>query len=145
MTAAATTTGAPPKGVLLDMGMARGVREIFAEHGIDAVHVEDLEMTAATDAEVLELARGRGLAVVTTDTGCATAVARSGALAPSVVTLRLDNPNREGQVAALEGLLSKVQLSELHSCVVILERERFRKRALPALGCRTKRADDPSS
>jgi predicted nuclease of predicted toxin-antitoxin system len=120
--------------MLLDLGMARGVQDMLVARGIEAVHVGDLEMATATDAELLELARRRGLVVVTTDTGCATMVARSGALAPSVITLRLDDPNGQGQVAALEGLLSKIALSELCCCVVTLERERFRKRALPPLG-----------
>jgi predicted nuclease of predicted toxin-antitoxin system len=122
------------QGFLLDLGVACQVLEVLRGRGINAVHAAELGMSSATDAALIRHAVENDLVVITTDTGCANLVARSGALAPSVITLRLDNPNGAEQVAAIEGLMGKLGLDDLQGCVVSLERERFRKRALPPLG-----------
>lgn len=122
-----------PTGFLLDLGVARQVLPALQARGYDVSHSLDLGLRDATDAELIAHALERNLVIITTDTGCANVVARSLATAPSVITVRLGNPNAEGQIAALEGLLAKLSLDELESCVVSLERERFRRRSLPPL------------
>jgi predicted nuclease of predicted toxin-antitoxin system len=120
-----------PAGFVLDMGISPRVEEMLVAGGHEAVHLRNIGMRKASDAVIVELARERGFAVVTTDTDLATIVALSGRTEPSVITMRLDNPSADEQVSALENLFRAFPVGELESVLVTLERGRYRCRRLP--------------
>ena len=62
---------------------------LLREAGIDALHVADLGMSSAEDAEILAWCRDNGAVAVTFDADFHAAIALSGGTAPSAIRLRL--------------------------------------------------------
>ena len=115
---------------LLDMGISRKAIPILQRRGHTALHVEDLALAFADDRVILDEGRSRNAVVVTSDKDLANYVSIDRARSPSVITLRLDNPNAAEQIAALNALLDALTPDQLDACIITLERNRFRRRAL---------------
>jgi len=76
------------KGLLLDQGLPRSATRLLVELGFVAVHVADVDMSEASDREILEYARAQNLIVVTLDADFHMLLAAIGAASPSVIRLR---------------------------------------------------------
>jgi predicted nuclease of predicted toxin-antitoxin system len=120
-----------PLGLLLDQGISPKVAVALCGSGFRAEHVHALGLATATDAEIVAAAQEKRFVVVTTDSDFSAIVARSRQRSPSVITLRLDNPTAEQQIAAVQALLRKLGMDELESCLIALEQHRYRRRPLP--------------
>ena len=83
--------------VLLDQGLAPRAARLLAERGIDAIHVSQMGMAEAEDAEVLEAARESGRVCVTLDHDFHTHLAMAGHGRPSVILLRIEGLSAEQQ------------------------------------------------
>jgi len=115
---------------LLDMGISQKVAPLLQQHGHTADHVDDLGLATADDDVIADEARRRGAVVITSDKDFGALVKLSGHSTPSVITLRLDNPNAAEQIVALAGLLNTLPAGGLDHCLITLERGRYRRRAL---------------
>jgi predicted nuclease of predicted toxin-antitoxin system len=73
---------------LLDNGVPYGAARLLNDEGESAVHVRDLGMSSAEDADILEHAQNSGYVVVTFDADFHTLLALRGAEYPSVVRIR---------------------------------------------------------
>jgi predicted nuclease of predicted toxin-antitoxin system len=71
--------------LLLDQGLPRSAVKHLRAAAVDAEHVGDLGMHAATDAEILQEAMKRDAVVVTLDADFHHLLAASHATSPSVV------------------------------------------------------------
>ncbi len=117
--------------LVLDQGLPRSAVELLTRAGHEVVHVGDIGMSRATDAEILAFARERGGVVVTLDADFHGLLARDGAIAPSVIRLRV-----QGMGAAA---VCELVLSVIDSCAeplaggaaVTANEERARVRLLP--------------
>jgi predicted nuclease of predicted toxin-antitoxin system len=119
-----------PRGFLLDMGISPKVLDVLRGRGLTVVHIQDIGMAAADDAVILDTARQQDAVVITSDKDLANHVTLQGATSPTVITLRLDNPTAEEQIAALTALLDALPVGGLDSCLITLERSRYRRRPL---------------
>ena len=80
---------------LLDQGLPPRAAVLLREAGWDAIHVRELGMAAASDADVLKLASLEACVCVTLDTDFHALLARHGSKNPSVILIRregLDAP-----------------------------------------------------
>ncbi|MBN2022766.1 MAG: DUF5615 family PIN-like protein [Pirellulales bacterium] len=68
--------------LLLDQGLPRSTVHHLADIGVAAEHVGDLGLARATDAQILDVARERGSAVVTLDADFHALLATSRAAGP---------------------------------------------------------------
>ena len=116
---------------LLDMGVSPLVGRFLQGVGYQVAHAKDIGLGRASDADLLEHARRSNAIVITTDKDLGNIMVSSGSALPSVITMRLDNPSAEEQVAALRSLLERLRPEDLTQCLVTLQRNRFRRRALP--------------
>ena len=73
---------------LLDQNVAYRCVALLAEGGDEVEHVRDLEMSLASDADIVAAAVERGAIVVTCDKGFHGALARSRRRSPSVIYIR---------------------------------------------------------
>jgi predicted nuclease of predicted toxin-antitoxin system len=119
-----------PRGFVLDMGISPKVLDVLRGRGLTAVHVQDIGLATADDAVILDTARQEGAVVITSDKDLANHVTMQGALSPTVITLRLDNPTADEQIAALTALLDVLPAGALDACLITLERGRYRRRPL---------------
>lgn len=82
---------------LLDQNLSPLLVELLAHLGHDAVHVRQLGMSRASDAEIMATARDDNRVVVSGDTDFGELLARTNAASPSLVLFR-----RQGQRRAAE-------------------------------------------
>jgi predicted nuclease of predicted toxin-antitoxin system len=76
--------------LLLDQGVPRSAAALLVSDGHDAVHVGDVGLSAAADAQVLSAARNEQRTVVTLDADFHAIMARTGATDPSVIWIRTE-------------------------------------------------------
>jgi predicted nuclease of predicted toxin-antitoxin system len=87
--------------VLLDQGLAPRAAAILRDHDWDAVHVSEIEMQAADDADILNLARNTDRICITLDHDFHAHLAFTKAGLPSVVLLRVQGLDGAGQAALI--------------------------------------------
>ena len=100
--------------ILLDQEVPRDTAQELRAGGVDAVHVGDLGMPAATDTGILDAARAREAVIVTLDAGFHTILAVSGANRPSVIRIRQQGLKTAAFVHLLGNLLSQCE-ADRHS------------------------------
>ena len=122
----------PTIGVLLDQGLPRAAAPLLRAVGIDSLHLADVGMSSADDADVLAEARRRGWFVATLDSDFATLLAASGASEPSVIHLRVQGLTA-GPLADLLVKVVALKGPELSAgaVVTVLPPARVRHRLLP--------------
>lgn len=99
--------------LLLDQGLPRSAATLLTTAGIDTVHVGDLGLSSAEDAAILQAALEANRAVVTLDADFHTLLALSGAIAPSVIRIR---------IVALRGeALAELLLAVIAQCTTDIE------------------------
>src|SRR5579863_7481748 len=91
--------------LLLDQGLPRSTVEFLHKAGFEAAHVGDLGLASASDAKILDFARGQGHVVVTLDADFHALLAFSGAMEPSVIRIRMEGLRAEELARLLEDVL----------------------------------------
>jgi predicted nuclease of predicted toxin-antitoxin system len=76
--------------LLLDQGLPRTAVDRLRDLGIEAEHVGNLGLAAATDEEILKTASDRNAVIVTLDADFHGLLARSRATSPSFVRIRVE-------------------------------------------------------
>ena len=76
--------------LLLDQGCPRSTALILNQAGWDVVHVAEIDMSRATDVEILDVARQQQRICVTLDADSHTYLAVTNAATPSVIRLRIE-------------------------------------------------------
>jgi predicted nuclease of predicted toxin-antitoxin system len=74
--------------LLLDANLSPSLTAGLADAGFQALHVGDVGLLTASDAEIIDHARSNDLVVVTVDSDFAAMLAVAGAATPPVVQLR---------------------------------------------------------
>lgn len=117
---------------LVDHNLSPGVANLLRSVGHDAVHTGDIELAAATDMEILEVARTESRVIMSADTDFGTLLAARRTARPSLVLIRLRSPRRAGELAELlVANLDAVTEDLDEGAIVVLEDERVRIRHLP--------------
>jgi predicted nuclease of predicted toxin-antitoxin system len=75
--------------LLLDQGLPRSTTSFLQQSRVTSFHTADLQLSKASDLEILAYAEQRNLTVVTLDSDFHMLLAASGAVSPSVIRLRL--------------------------------------------------------
>jgi len=117
--------------LLLDQGLPRSAVRQLVERGMAAEHVGDLGMATASDAHILKAARERQAIVVTLDSDFHTLLARSRAISPSVVRLRIEGLKGEALATILQNVLTVAETELESGAVVSVTTDRIRVRRLP--------------
>lgn len=100
--------------------------------GFDAVHVRDLGLAAAEDAEVLATAESDERILVSADSDFGTLLAATRAARPSVVFLRRTNGRRYDEIASLlTANLPQVADDLRAGAMVVIDQEEMRISRLP--------------
>ncbi len=86
---------------LVDNNLSPRLGDRLRAAGHDIVHVRDIDMRSATDAVVIEAARGDGRILISADTDFGTLLARTHATKPSFLLLRRASGRRAAEQAAI--------------------------------------------
>ena len=118
-------------GVLLDQGLAPATASILRRHGFDAVHVSEIGMERSEDVEILERARNEQRVCVTLDHDFHAHLAHLGSGRPSVVLLRVQSLDAEGQAELIRQVFVRCATALTEGAAVSADRHSVRVRRLP--------------
>jgi len=114
------------------------VSHILACHlrniGYDAIHVREYRLHAAEDEVVLNRAATENRILITQDNDFGGILADSGSTGPSVILFRRTSGEPDVQFQLLSRILKGLEESLNKGCIVVVEPNRVRVRALPMFG-----------
>jgi predicted nuclease of predicted toxin-antitoxin system len=119
------------KGVLLDQGLAPRAAALLRQHGLDAVHVSEIGMEKSEDIQILEWARNVDRVCVTLDHDFHAHLALTGHGRPSVVLLRVQGLDAQGQADLIRSVCLQCEAALSEGAAVSANRESIRVRRLP--------------
>jgi predicted nuclease of predicted toxin-antitoxin system len=116
---------------LVDMPLSPGMARRLAELGYDATHVSTLGLASASDSSLLELARREGRVIITADLDYPRLLALTEAEGPGLILFRGGNYSEQEAMDRMGRVLESVLPEELASSIVVVEKDRIRRRRLP--------------
>lgn len=116
---------------LVDMPLSPGVAAWLREQGYEAVHACEIEMSKAADETLLSYAKTNNMTVITADLDYPRLLALTQEEGPGTILFRGGDYNREQALMLLSRVLELIPLNELASSIIVIERERIRRRRLP--------------
>ena len=118
--------------ILLDANLSPVVATALREAGHDAVHVVDLGLLTASDAQILDAAAQDNRIIVSADADFGSLLALGGLVAPSVVLLRsADHVRPADQASMLVANLPQLAGDLEAGAIASFSRGRIRVRRLP--------------
>ena len=99
--------------------------------GHDAVHASDLSMHRTPDSEILQFATRDDRVVITADLDFPRLLAALGSAGPGLILLRGGNYSEAESRDCLRRVLMSIVQDELPRSIVVVDRERIRRRWLP--------------
>jgi predicted nuclease of predicted toxin-antitoxin system len=117
--------------LLLDQGLPLSAAALLRNAGIDTIHVGEIGMSEAEDADILQRARDGGRVVATLDADFHALLALDVAIAPSVIRIRIERLRAQALTDLLLTVIAECgKALELGSAITV-EPSRIRLRRLP--------------
>ena len=116
---------------LVDMALSPALAQWLAGQGHDAVHASTIGLARAPDVDILARAVGDGRIVVTADLDYPRLLALSSASNPAVILFRGGNWSEQQAIDRLTAAFASIPEDQLSQSLVVIERTRIRRRALP--------------
>lgn len=117
--------------LLLDQGLPRTAATLLSQEGLDTLHVGDIEMSEAEDADIIQRASAEGRVVVTLDADFHTLQALDAATSPSVIRIRIEPLRAQAVTQLLLAVIAECQRELEQGAAVTVEPNRIRIRLLP--------------
>jgi predicted nuclease of predicted toxin-antitoxin system len=116
---------------LVDMPLSPDLAQWLRAEGHDAVHANELSMYQSPDAEILQSAAGTGRVIITADLDFPRLLAALGSTSPGLILLRGGNYSESESRDCVRRVLMSIPQTELSRSIVVVDRERIRRRWLP--------------
>ena len=117
--------------LLLDQGLPLSAAALLRDAGLDTVHVGEVGMSEAEDADIIQLAKAEGRIVVTLDADFHTLLAINVETTPSVIRIRIERLRAQALTNLLLTVISECHESLAQGSAVTVEPSRIRIRRLP--------------
>ncbi len=116
--------------VLLDQGLPRSAASILRSDSWDVVHVGEVNLGTATDAQILEFAEKEGRVCVTLDADFHTLLMLGGKSGPSTIRIRVEGLKSEQIAALLTQVWPQIAISLEKGALVTINEHSMRIRHL---------------
>jgi predicted nuclease of predicted toxin-antitoxin system len=116
---------------LVDMPLSPGLARWLVESGHDAVHAADLGLEAAPDSVIVERARDEQRVILTADLDYPRMLALTHSPGPGLILFRGGNFAEPESRRRLARVLEVIPPAELSHSLVVVEKDRIRRRRLP--------------
>lgn len=117
--------------LLIDMNLSPEWVEVLAAEGVAAVHWSKIGAATAQDKELMSWAKSSGHIVITHDLDFGAILAATGAEAPSVVQLRIQDLSPVYAKEFVIKILQKFQLELEQGALISVDEGKARVRILP--------------
>jgi len=119
--------------LLLDQGLPLSAAALLRDAGIDTIHVGEIGMSQAEDAEIIQKARVEERVVVTLDADFHTLLALNEAASPSVIRVRIERLRAQALRELLLMVIGECQEDLEQGAAIAVEPNRIRIRRLPLI------------
>jgi predicted nuclease of predicted toxin-antitoxin system len=116
---------------LVDMPLSPEMASWLRSLGHDAVHASELSMSRAADEIILAACIRQERVIITADLDFPRLFSQLGAAGPGLVLLRGGNYSEAESFECVRRVLLAVRQEELPRLIVVVDRERIRRRWLP--------------
>ncbi len=116
---------------LVDMPLSPALARWLQSQGHDAVHAFALGLDRAADPDIMARAAEEARTVITADLDYPRLLALSGATAPSLILFRGGDWSEVDVRARMQQMLDGLDESELARSILVVDRNRVRRRRLP--------------
>jgi predicted nuclease of predicted toxin-antitoxin system len=117
--------------LLLDQGLPRSACARLREFGHEVVHVGDVGMARALDADILMLAKSTGATIITLDADFHALLVRGSSSLPSVVRLRVQGLGSERLCLLIQSVIETCGEALATGAAVSADEDSARVRKLP--------------
>lgn len=117
--------------LLLDQGLPLSAAALLRDAGVDTLHMGEIRMSEARDAEIIQRARDEGRVVATLDTDFHTLLALDEATSPSVIRIRIERLRAQALTDLLLTVIAECQEELEQGSAITVEPSRIRIRRLP--------------
>ncbi|NJK65754.1 MAG: DUF5615 family PIN-like protein [Microcoleus sp. SU_5_3] len=119
--------------LLLDQGLPLSAAALLRDAGIDTIHVGEISMSQAEDAEIIQKAREEERVVVTFDADFHTLLALDEAVSPSVIRVRIERLRAQALMDLLLMVIAQCEEDLEQGSAISIEPSRIRIRRLPLI------------
>lgn len=116
---------------IVDMPLSPNLATWLVQKGYEAVHVVELGLERASDEEILSLAGDERGVVITADLDYPRLLALARAEGPGLLLFRGGDYSESESVERMARVLEIIPVDELSHSVVVIEKNRIRRRHLP--------------
>ena len=113
------------------MPLSPTLAEWLQSQGHDAVHASAVGLDRASDTDIMARATEQARTVITADLDYPRLLALTGATGPSLMLFRGGDWGEEEVRARMQQLLTALRESELARSILVVDRNRVRRRRLP--------------
>lgn len=117
--------------LLLDQGLPLTAAGLLREAGLDAVHVGEVGMAAATDAAILAHANQDSRTIITLDADFHALLALSSACKPSIIRIRIEGLKAAACAALIKTVVAQCAADIQQGSMLTVQDQRIRIRRLP--------------
>jgi predicted nuclease of predicted toxin-antitoxin system len=121
------------KRILLDQGLPRSAAALLRQAGWDVIHVSEIGMSRADDADILQRARAESRVCVTLDADFHSLLATSGERSPSTIRIRKVGLDATALAVLLQGVWAKIADALNSGALVTVTERSVRVRRLPIM------------
>jgi predicted nuclease of predicted toxin-antitoxin system len=116
---------------LVDMPLSASLAKWLADQGHDAVHATAIGLDRAPDAEIIARAAQDERTIITADLDYPRLLALAGAVGPGLILFRAGDWGEAEIIARIRGVIDGIDAADLARSIVVVDRDRIRKRRLP--------------
>jgi predicted nuclease of predicted toxin-antitoxin system len=116
---------------LIDMPLSPRLAAWLRAEGYDAVHAIELFLHQAPDETVLAVATSQNRVIITADLDFPRLFATVGSAGPGLILLRGGNYSEAESLECVRRVLMSISQDELPKSLVVVDRDRIRRRRLP--------------
>lgn len=117
--------------LLLDQGLPLSAAALLRDVDIDTIHVGEIGMSEAEDADIIQKARDEGRIVVTLDADFHALLALDVATTPSVIRIRIERLRAQALTDLLLTVIAECVEDLEQGSAITVEPSRIRIRRLP--------------
>lgn len=114
------------KRLLLDQGLPASTAALLRQSGWEVVHVPEIGMSRASDADIVRRARAESRVCITLDADFHSILATSGEQTPSVIRIRKEGLDATTLAALLQRIWPRIEDALDNGALLTLERIPFR-------------------